>query len=139
MMVLFYVQREEGSSPSSEEVISEPEEPIPQPPKVTKPERVIKAPTTKVNGTKPSAGKVALNSEAKTGMGKLALNTPVPMVIQPPVIAPVVMASATVLSAPPAPIVAPVVVKDRKKKKGDLASLHHMISTLFYFLLLSFT
>lgn len=84
-----------------------------------------------MNGTKPGAGKVALNTEAKSGVGKLALNTPVP-VIQPPVIAPVVMATAAVVSAPPMPNVAPVVVKDRKKKKGDLASLHQMISKIFY-------
>lgn len=127
-MIRLSLQREDGSSPSSEEVASEPEEPAPPlPPRQPKPDKSTKAQQgTKVNGTKPGgAGKGALNSEAK--VGKLALSTPAVPVV--PVVVPAVISAPVPPPAPvAAPVVAPVVAKERKKKKGEMASLQHMIS-----------
>jgi hypothetical protein len=129
----FAPQREDISGP--EEAVTDPDEnsqPILKPEKA----KTVTLQAHKVNGAKPVAGKVALNADAKAVVGKLALSTPVAPVAQTPIIAPAVV-SVNISSqnaAPPAAVLTAVVTKDRKKKKGEFATLQQMISeyTFFY-------
>jgi hypothetical protein len=114
------------------------EEEVVPPPKVVKSVKMSGPVAAKVNG-KASSGKVALNSSEPVKSGKVVLNTEKPTKLalnaQLAQEMPVIMAASQVTQAAPAPAIQPVLLREKKKKKGDSISIQQMISEYCYSLL----